>query len=160
MPRGATTRSMKYRYLGHSGARVSEICLGAMTFGEANEKSFMHKASADEKTAHSIMSTALERGVNFWDTADVYGQDGLSERMIGAWFKDTGKRGDVVLATKCRFGMGQGPNDKGASRLHIKRAVEASLKRLNTDYIDLMQIHAQDLFTPEEEVVRALDELV
>ena len=109
---------MKYRYLGRSGVRVSELCLGAMTFGEADDKSFMHKVSADEKTSFQLMSTALERGVNFWDTADVYGQDGLSERTIGKWFKETNKRDQVVLATKCRFGMGPGPNDKGASRLH------------------------------------------
>jgi aryl-alcohol dehydrogenase-like predicted oxidoreductase len=151
---------MKYRNLGASGARVSEICLGAMTFGEPDATSMMHGAAASEETAHAIMSRALERGVNFWDTADVYGQDGLSERVIGRWFAQNGHRDDVVLATKCRFGMGPGPNDRGASRLHIKRAVEGSLARLKTDRIDLYQIHMQDARTPEEEVVRALDELV
>jgi aryl-alcohol dehydrogenase-like predicted oxidoreductase len=151
---------MKYRPLGKSGARVSEICLGAMTFGEADEKSFMHKVGATEEVSHAIMSRALDAGVNFWDTANVYGQDGLSERVIGAWFAKNGHRDDVVLATKVRFGMGPGPNDRGASRLHIKRAVEGSLKRLGTDRIDLYQIHMQDAKTPEEEVVRALDELV
>lgn len=151
---------MKYRPLGKSGARVSEICLGAMTFGEADEKSFMHKVGATEEVSHAIMSRALDAGVNFWDTANVYGQDGLSERVIGAWFAKNGHRDDVVLATKVRFGMGPGPNDRGASRLHIKRAVEGSLKRLGTDRIDLYQIHMQDAKTPEDEVVRALDELV
>ncbi len=151
--------TMKYRQLGASGARVSEICLGAMTFGEADEKSFMHKVGATEDESHRMMNHALEHGVNFWDTANVYGQDGLSERVIGKWFKQSGRRHDIVLATKCRFGMGAGPNDRGATRLHIKRAVEDSLKRLNTDYIDLFQIHMQDIKTPEEEVVRALDEL-
>jgi aryl-alcohol dehydrogenase-like predicted oxidoreductase len=151
---------MKYRPLGNSGARVSEICLGAMTFGEADEKSFMHKVGATEEVSHAIMSRALDGGVNFWDTADVYGQGGLSEQVIGRWFAKNGHRDDVVLATKCRFGMGPGPNDRGASRLHIKRAVEASLRRLGTDRIDLYQIHMQDAKTPEEEVVRALDELV
>ncbi|OGT81975.1 MAG: oxidoreductase [Gammaproteobacteria bacterium RIFCSPLOWO2_02_FULL_61_13] len=150
---------MQYRTLGASGARVSEICLGAMTFGEADEKSFMHKIGASEEEAHHMMSHALEAGVNFWDTANVYGQDGLSERVIGSWFKKSGRRHDVVLATKCRFGMGPGPNDRGATRLHIKRAVDESLKRLGTDCIDLFQIHMQDIKTPEEEVVRALDEL-
>src|SRR5215831_16367628 len=150
---------MKYRPLGKSGARVSEICLGAMTFGEADEKSFMHKVGATEEVSHAIMSRALDAGVNFWDTANVYGQDGLSERVIGAWFAKNGHRDDVVLATKVRFGMGSGPNDRGASRLHIKRAVEGSLKRLQTDRIDLYQIHMQDARVPEEEVVRALDEL-
>jgi aryl-alcohol dehydrogenase-like predicted oxidoreductase len=151
---------MRHRNLGGSGARVSEICLGAMTFGEADASSMMHGATASEATSHAILSRALEAGVNFWDTADVYGQDGLSERVIGAWFAGNGHRDDVVLATKCRFGMGPGPNDRGASRFHIKRAVEGSLKRLRTDRIDLYQIHMQDARTPEEEVVRALDELV
>jgi aryl-alcohol dehydrogenase-like predicted oxidoreductase len=131
-----------------------------MTFGEADASSMMHKASASEEVSHAVMSRALEAGVNFWDTADVYGQDGLSERVIGRWFARNGHRDDVVLATKCRFGMGPGPNDRGASRLHIKRAVEGSLARLGTDRIDLYQIHMQDARTPEEEVVRALDELV
>ena len=107
-----------------------------------------------------MMTRALDAGVNFIDTADVYGQDGLSERVIGAWFAKNGHRDDVVLATKFRFGMGAGPNQRGASRLHIKRAVEASLRRLGTDRIDLYQIHMQDAKTPEEEIVRALDELV
>jgi aryl-alcohol dehydrogenase-like predicted oxidoreductase len=151
---------MKYRPLGKSGARVSEICLGAMTFGEADEKSFMHQVGASEEVSHAMMTRALDAGVNFWDTANVYGQDGLSERVIGAWFAKNGHRDDVVLATKVRFGMGPGLNQRGASRLHIKRAVEASLRRLGTDRIDLYQIHMQDAKTPEEEVVRALDELV
>jgi aryl-alcohol dehydrogenase-like predicted oxidoreductase len=151
---------MKYRSLGGSGARVSEICLGGMTLGEADANSMMYQAGASEEISHAIMSRALDLGVNFWDTADVYGQDGLSERVIGAWFARNGRRDDVVLATKCRFGMGPGPNDRGASRLHIKRALEASLRRLHTDRVDLFQIHMQDARTPEEEVVRALDELV
>jgi len=151
---------MNYRTLGASGARVSELCLGAMTFGEADEKSMMHKVSASEEESHAIMSRALAGGLNFWDTANVYGQDGLSERVIGSWFAKNGHRRDVVLATKCRFGMGPGPNQRGASRLHIKQAVEDSLRRLGTDWIDLLQIHQQDRLTPEEEVVAALDELV
>jgi aryl-alcohol dehydrogenase-like predicted oxidoreductase len=151
---------VKYRTLGRSGARVSEICLGAMTFGEADEKSFMHGVGATEEVSQAIMSRAFEAGVNFWDTADVYGQDGLSERVLGKWFASNGHRDDIVLATKCRFGMGAGPNDRGASRFHIKRAVEASLRRLGTDRIDLYQIHMQDAKAPEDEVVRALDELI
>lgn len=151
--------TMKYRQLGAAGARVSEICLGTMTFGEADASSMMHKIGASEAEAFRMMDRAMEAGVNFWDTANVYGNDGLSERVIGKWFKHSGHRHDVVLAGKCRFGMGPGPNDRGATRLHIKRAVEDSLKRLGTDYIDLYQIHMQDIKTPEEEVVRALDEL-
>jgi aryl-alcohol dehydrogenase-like predicted oxidoreductase len=151
---------MRYKNLGASGARVSEICLGTMTFGEADGSSQMHGAGASEEASHAMMSRALEAGINFWDTADVYGQDGLSERVVGSWFARNGHRDDVVLATKVRFGMGPGPNDRGASRLHIKRAIEGSLARLRTDRIDLYQIHMQDARVPEEEVVRALDELV
>ena len=131
-----------------------------MTFGEADEKSFMHKLGSDEQTAWRVMSRALELGVNFIDTADVYGQDGLSERVIGNWFEREGRRNDVVLATKFRFTMGDGPNRSGASRYRILRCAEASLKRLKTDRIDIYQIHMQDIETPEEETLRALEDLV
>jgi aryl-alcohol dehydrogenase-like predicted oxidoreductase len=131
-----------------------------MTFGEADDKSFMHKVGCDEKTAFAIMSRALERGVGFIDTADVYGQDGLSERVVGAWMAETRSRDRVVLATKFRFRMGEGPNSTGASRYRIVRTVEDSLRRLRTDRIDLYQIHMQDIETPEEETLRALDDLV
>ncbi|MCA9517992.1 MAG: aldo/keto reductase [Myxococcales bacterium] len=151
---------MEYRNLGRSGLKVSTLCLGTMTFGEADEKSFMYQVGADEATSHAILSRALERGVNFIDTADVYGQDGLSERVIGRWFAASGRRDDVVLATKFRFRMGDGPNGTGAARLRIMRAAEASLRRLQTDRLDLYQIHMQDLDTPEEEILRALDDLV
>jgi aryl-alcohol dehydrogenase-like predicted oxidoreductase len=151
---------MEYRQLGRSGVKVSTLCLGTMTFGEADEKSFMHNVGCDEATAHRIMNRALDAGVNLFDTADVYGQDGLTERVIGSWFERDKRRDDVVLATKCRFRMGEGPNGTGASRLRILRAVEASLKRLRTDRIDLYQIHMQDRDTPEEETLRALDDLV
>ncbi|MEO6601789.1 MAG: aldo/keto reductase [Polyangiaceae bacterium] len=151
---------MKYRKLGASGVKVSELCLGAMTFGEADDKSFMHKVGSDEKTSFNVLNRALELGVNFIDTADVYGQDGLSERIIGAWFERDQRRNEVVLATKFRFSMGEGPNRSGGSRYRIMRCVEHSLKRLRTDRIDLYQIHMQDLDTPEEETLRALDDLV
>jgi aryl-alcohol dehydrogenase-like predicted oxidoreductase len=151
---------MEYRSLGSSGLKVPVLCLGAMTFGEADDKSFMHKVGCDEKTAFAIMSRALERGVGFIDTADVYGQDGLSERVVGAWMADTKSRDRVVLATKFRFRMGQGPNASGASRYRIVRTVEDSLRRLRTDRVDLYQIHMQDIDTPEEETLRALDDLV
>jgi aryl-alcohol dehydrogenase-like predicted oxidoreductase len=136
------------------------LCLGAMTFGEADDKSFMHKVGCDDKTSFAIMSRALERGVGFIDTADVYGQDGLSERIVGAWMAETKSRDRVVLATKFRFRMGEGPNSTGASRYRIVRTVEESLRRLKTDRIDLYQIHMQDIDTPEEETLRALDDLV
>lgn len=151
---------MEYRHLGTSGLRVPVLCLGAMTFGEADDKSFMHKVSSDEQTSFAIMSRALEHGVNFIDTADVYGQDGLSERVVGRWMKETKSRDRLVLATKFRFRMGGGPNAAGASRYRIVRTVEDSLRRLQTDRIDLYQIHMQDIDTPEEETLRALDDLV
>ncbi|MEO8877174.1 MAG: aldo/keto reductase [Polyangiaceae bacterium] len=151
---------MEYRSLGTSGLKVPVLCLGAMTFGEADEKSFMHNVGADEKTSYSIMNRALEKGVSFIDTADVYGQDGLSERIVGDWMKEHKTRDRIVLATKFRFRMGEGPNSSGASRYRIMRTVEESLKRLKTDRIDLYQIHMQDIETPEEETLRALDDLV
>jgi aryl-alcohol dehydrogenase-like predicted oxidoreductase len=151
---------MEYRNLGDSGLKVPVLCLGAMTFGEADEKSFMHKVGADEKTSFAIMSRSLEAGVNFIDTADVYGQDGLSERVVGAWMKETNARDKVVLATKFRFRMSPDANGTGASRRRIVRTVEDSLRRLGTDRIDLYQIHMQDIDTPEEETLRALDDLV
>jgi aryl-alcohol dehydrogenase-like predicted oxidoreductase len=151
---------MEYRNLGASGLKVSTLCLGAMTFGEADESSFMHRVSCDEETSFAIMNRALDAGINFIDTADVYGQDGLSERVIGKWFEKHGRRDDVVLATKFRFRMGQGPNGTGAARYRIVKTVEDSLRRLATDRIDLYQIHMQDLDTPEEETLRALDDLV
>ncbi len=151
---------MEYRNLGASGLKVSTLCLGAMTFGEADESSFMHKVTCDEATSFAIMNRALEAGINFIDTADVYGQDGLSERVIGKWFTQGGRRDDVVLATKFRFRMQQGPNGSGAARYRIVRTVEDSLRRLQTDRIDLYQIHMQDIDTPEEEILRAFDDLV
>ena len=151
---------MKYKKLGAAGVKVSELCLGAMTFGEADDKSFMHKVGSDEKTSFNVLNRALELGVNFVDTADVYGQDGLSERIIGAWLERDQRRNEIVLATKFRFAMGEGANKSGASRYRILRCVEHSLKRLRTDRIDLYQIHMQDLDTPEDELLRALDDLV
>ncbi|HWZ92963.1 MAG TPA: aldo/keto reductase [Polyangiaceae bacterium] len=151
---------MKYKKLGAAGVKVSELCLGAMTFGEADDKSFMHKVGSDEKTSFAILNRALELGVNFVDTADVYGQDGLSERVIGAWIERDQRRNEVVLATKFRFVMGEGPNRSGASRYRIMRCAEHSLKRLRTDRIDLYQINMQDMDVQEDEILRALDDLV
>jgi len=131
-----------------------------MTFGEADDKSFMHKVSASEDESFRMMDRAFEAGMNFIDTADVYGQDGLSERVVGKWMAARGARDRVVLATKGRFRMSEGTNGSGASRLRITRAIDASLTRLNTDRIDLYQIHMQDVATPEEELLRALDDAV
>jgi aryl-alcohol dehydrogenase-like predicted oxidoreductase len=149
---------MRYRQLGTTGTRVSVLCLGAMTFGEADEKSFMHKVGSDEKESFAVLDRALEAGINFIDTADVYGQDGLSERVLGAWLAARKARERVVVATKGRFRMQPGPNGTGASRMRILRAIDQSLLRLGTDRIDLYQIHMQDLNTPEEELMRALDD--
>jgi aryl-alcohol dehydrogenase-like predicted oxidoreductase len=151
---------MKYRNLGSAGVKVSSLCLGGMTFGEADEKSFMHKVGSDEETAHAVLDRAIALGINFIDTADVYGQDGLSERVLGNWIVSRAARDKIVLATKFRFTMGDGPNRSGASRYRIVKCCEDSLRRLKTDRIDLYQIHMQDITVPEEETVRALDDLV
>jgi aryl-alcohol dehydrogenase-like predicted oxidoreductase len=151
---------MKYRNLGAAGVKVSNLCLGAMTFGEADEKSFMHKAGSDEATAHAVLDRAIAAGINFIDTADVYGQDGLSERVLGSWLAQRGVRDKIVLATKFRFTMGDGANKSGASRYRIVKCCEDSLRRLKTDRIDLYQIHMQDLTVPEDETLRALDDLI
>jgi aryl-alcohol dehydrogenase-like predicted oxidoreductase len=131
-----------------------------MTFGEADEKSFMHKVGSDEQQSQSVLDRAVELGINFIDTADVYGQDGLSERLLGRWLAARQNRNRIVIATKGRFRMDAGPNGTGASRMRIQRAIDASLTRLGTDRIDLYQIHMQDLRTPEEELLRALDDAV
>ena len=151
---------MKYRQLGRTGLYVSEICLGAMTF--ASEATGMWGAigAVDQQGVDDMIGRALASGVNFIDTADVYSA-GQSEQMVGAALRNLGvKRSDVVIATKCFGEMGRGPNDKGASRGHIMDAVKASLDRMQLDYIDLYQIHANDPVTPVEETLRALDDLV
>ena len=151
---------MKYRRLGRTGLYVSEICLGAMTF--ASEATGMWGAigAVDQQGVDEMIGRALASGVNFIDTADVYSA-GQSEQMVGAALRNLGvKRSDVVIATKCFGEMGSGPNDKGASRGHIMDAVRASLDRMQLDYIDLYQIHADDPVTPVEETLRALDDLV
>ncbi len=149
---------MKYKQLGSTGMFVSEICLGTMTFGGAGY--FKIVGELDQKSATGIVARALEAGVNFIDTADVY-SFGVSEQITGQALKDIGvKRSDVVIATKCYGRMGPGPNDIGASRGHIMDSVSRSLERLQTDHIDLYQIHATDSVTPVEETMRALDDLV
>lgn len=148
---------MEYRRLGRTGLKVSTICLGTMQFGW----------TADEPTSFEIMNRAIELGCNFFDTADVYsrwadGNDGgVSEEIIGNWLQKSGiRRQDIVLATKVRGQMGDGPNDKGLSRHHILNAVEDSLERLQTDYIDLYQVHAPDEETPLAETMEVLNDLV
>jgi aryl-alcohol dehydrogenase-like predicted oxidoreductase len=146
---------METRKLGRSGLRVSSLCLGAMTFGDST--GFMKGVTATDAQARRILDASIDAGVDFIDTADIYSEGG-SEELLGQWL--AGRRNGLVLATKCRFRMGPGPNDLGASRRHILEACEASLRRLRTDFIDLYQIHMQDTDVPIEETLRALDDLV
>ncbi len=144
--------------LGNTGFFVSEICLGTMTFG--GKGFFQAVGQVDQKMATALVSRALEAGVNFIDTADVY-SEGMAESILGQALKDIGvKRTDVVIATKVYGRMSAAPNDAGLSRGHIMDAVEASLERLQTDHIDLYQVHAQDLVTPVQEVMQSLNDLV
>jgi len=140
-----------YVKLGRTGVKVSNLCIGTDNYG--------NKYGADVATSHRVLSMALDAGLNFIDTADSY-SEGRSEEIIGGYLKMSGRRDQVVLATKCRSRVGAGPNDAGASRYHIIRACEASLRRLQTDRIDLYYIHAYDPTTPLEETVGALDTLV
>ena len=145
---------MKFRRMGHTGLKVSEICLGTMTFGH----------QCDDRTGYAIMDKAANAGVTFLDTADAYPVPptpetaGRTEEIVGSWLR--GRRDRFVLATKCRIRVGTGPNDEGLSRLHVLRAAEDSLRRLNTDYIDLYQAHSFDPESPQDETLRAFDDLV
>lgn len=150
---------MNYKHLGRTGLRVSRIGLGTMNFGELT----------DEPTSFRIMDEAVDAGINFFDTADVYGGPqspdmakgyGTSEEIIGNWLARSGKRGRIVLATKVYQPMDTGPNDKYLSAYHIRRACEASLKRLKTDHIDLYQMHHIDRNTPWEEIWQAMEQLI
>ncbi len=150
---------MKYRPLGRTGLFVSEICLGTMTFGGQGNMWKMI-GQVDQAGVNSLVESALNAGVNFIDTADVY-SEGLSEQLLGQALRDLKvQREDVIIATKVRVRTGPGPNAVGLSRGHIMAAVEASLKRLGLDHIDLYQVHGADLVTPLDETLRALDDLV
>jgi aryl-alcohol dehydrogenase-like predicted oxidoreductase len=138
---------MRYRRLGRSGVMVSELCLGCMTFGR----------ETDEDVSRRMVDRFIEAGGNFIDTANVYSR-GLSEEITGRALG--GRRDDIVLATKARMPMGDGPNDAGVSRKHLLRQCEASLRRLGTEYIDLYQVHCWDAATPLEETLSALTDLV
>ncbi len=150
---------MKYNLLGNTGLKVSELCLGTMTFGTTGGR-FGAISGVDQAGADALTKRALEAGINFIDTANVY-SEGHSEEITGQALRNLGiNRYDVVLATKVRGKMGDGPNDTGLTRKHIIAQAEASLKRLGTDYIDLYQTHSFDPLTPWEETLRALDDLV
>ncbi|HEY6287042.1 MAG TPA: aldo/keto reductase, partial [Ktedonobacteraceae bacterium] len=146
---------MDYRKLGRTGLKVSSFCLGTMQWGW----------TADEKTAFAMMDTFVESGGNFLDTADFYSRwlpghaGGESEEIIGHWMKERHNRTNIILATKVRHPMGPDPNDQGLSRKHILEAIDASLRRLNTNYIDLYLMHAFDTETPIDETLHILDDL-
>ncbi|PJK09906.1 aldo/keto reductase [Lysobacteraceae bacterium NML08-0793] len=147
---------MQYRDLGHSGLKVSAFGFGVGTFGGKGPL-FSAWGDTDARAARRLLDIAIEAGVNFFDTADVY-SDGESERVLGEAMR--GRREQLILSTKTALRLSEGVNDAGASRLRLLRAVDASLQRLGTDYIDLLQLHAFDARTPLEETWRALDDLV
>ncbi len=140
---------MDTRFLGKTGLKVSELCMGTQTFGWG----------ADEATAQALADHYAGAGGNFFDTSNIYNQ-GASETMLGAWLKKSGQRSRYVVATKVFFPAGDGPNDTGLSRKHILDQIDTSLRRLQTDYVDVYQMHCWDSSTPLEETLRTLDDLV
>ncbi len=149
---------MRYKLLGNTGVKVSELCLGTMTFG--GQGMWTAIGSLPQKEVNDLVKRSVDVGINFIDTANVYSL-GLSEQMTGQAIRDLGlKRDDLVIATKVRGAMGEGPNQSGLSRKHILQQADESLARLKTDYIDLYQIHGFDAETPMEETLKALDSLV
>jgi aryl-alcohol dehydrogenase-like predicted oxidoreductase len=149
---------MKYKLLGNTGLYVSELCLGTMTFG--GKGFWTNIGTLDQQAVDQLVRTSFDAGINFIDTANVY-SEGLSEELTGKSIRNLGlKREDLVLATKVRGRMSEGPNGSGLSRKHILHEIDASLQRLQTDYIDLYQIHGFDALTPMEDIIDTLDILV
>jgi aryl-alcohol dehydrogenase (NADP+) len=146
---------MDYVNLGHTGLKVSRLCLGMMTYGSPQWRDWV----LDEEASRPFVKRALEAGINFFDTANVYSQ-GVSEEVTGRTLKDFAKRDEVVIATKVHGAMGDKPNQRGLSRKHIMDAIDASLRRLGTNYVDLYQIHRYDKETPIEETMEALHDVV
>ena len=146
---------MDYVALGRTGLKVSRICLGMMTYGTPKWRPWI----LDEETSRPFVQHALEQGINFFDTADMYSQ-GMSEEVTGRALRDFATRDRVVIATKVFYPMSEDPNDRGLSRKHLMAAVDNSLRRLGTDYIDLYQIHRYDSATPIEETLTALHDIV
>ena len=147
---------MRYANLGSTGLKISRLCLGAMTYGSSRWRPWV----LDEEASRPLIKHALEAGINFFDTADMYSL-GASEEVLGRALKDFGPaRENVVIATKVFYPMGDGPNERGLSRKHIMHAIDASLRRLGTDYVDLYQIHRFDEETPIEETLSALHDVV
>lgn len=151
------SNQMEYVKLGNTGLDVSRLCLGCMSFGVAER--WVHPWVLDEDHSRPIIKKALEHGINFFDTANVY-SDGTSEEIVGRALKDYANRDEIVLATKVHFRMHQGPNGAGLSRKAIMSEIDKSLKRLGTDYVDLYQIHRWDYNTPIEETMEALHDIV
>jgi aryl-alcohol dehydrogenase (NADP+) len=146
---------MDYVRLGSTGLKVSRLCLGCMTYGSSKWRDWV----LDEEESRPFIRRALEAGINFFDTADMY-SDGASEEVVGRALKEFVPRDEVVIATKVFNPMGVDPNQRGLSRKHIHHAIDSSLRRLGTDYVDLYQIHRFDYETPIEETLRALDDVV
>ncbi|MFB6146667.1 MAG: aldo/keto reductase [Halobacteriaceae archaeon] len=148
---------VNYRTLGDTGTKVSELCFGTWRFAYEDDDG---NVETDEETAHDLLDACWEHGINFIDTANVYGDpNGTSEEWIGDWLADY-DRDDFVISSKVRFGMGDGPNDSGLSRRHIRNQIEDTLDRLGTDYLDLYYIHMWDEDTPIRETLSVLDDLV
>jgi 1-deoxyxylulose-5-phosphate synthase len=145
---------MEYVRFGSTGMKVSRICLGCMSYGGPTER---WPWALDEETSRPFIKRALEVGITFFDTDDVYGR---SEEIVGKALREFASRDEVVLATKVFFEMGPGPNDRGLSRKHILSSIDASLKRLGMDYVDLYQINRWDYDTPIEETLEALNDVV
>jgi aryl-alcohol dehydrogenase (NADP+) len=146
---------MHYVNLGRTGLKVSRICLGMMTYGTSKWRPWI----LDEETARPFVRRALEAGINFFDTADMYSR-GVSEEVTGRALRDFASRDKVVIATKAYYPMSDDPNDRGLSRKHLMHAIDNSLRRLGTDYVDLYQIHRWDAETPIEETLTALNDIV
>jgi len=146
---------MEYVRLGSSGLKVSRICLGTMTFGTPKWRPWV----LDEAESRPFLRRAVEQGITFFDTADVYSH-GVSEELVGRALKELAPRDQVVIATKAFYPMGEGPNDRGLSRTHLFDAIDGSLRRLGVDYVDLYQIHRFDPDTPIEETLAALHDIV
>jgi len=146
---------MQYTHLGRTGIQVSRICLGSMTYGTSKWRPWV----LDEEESRPFIRRALELGVNFFDTADMY-SNGVSEEVLGRAIGNFTRREEVILATKVYFPTGPSPNERGLSRLHVLRSIDASLRRLGTDYVDLYQIHRWDGETPIEETLEALHDVV
>src|ERR1700682_4116187 len=149
--------SMKYKNLGNTGLKISEICLGCMTFGIPDRGD--HPWTLPEEQSRSLIRQAVDAGINFFDTANAY-SDGTSEEIVGRALKDFARRDEVVIATKVFFPMTKAPNSGGLSRKAIFAAIDASLSRLGTEYVDLYQIHRWDYRTPIEETLEALHDVV